>query len=205
MQRTVGAIPCRPQLERKDKSGGLAEKAGGHAADGSGTEVLIMHDGLFWLSVKSVTVRASGPEVAFFLPALIVCSSLCVFLLSDLYCVHSDLESRRALKVAFSPQILVSKRNEAHPSTGSLRGGSPQRGRTHLGTPLSLSACSTSMSSLSKSTMMMLKLSSLVCRWRFSMSEMNCCTQRAWFFTNRPEIQTGNELYLTVCVDDVPL
>lgn len=25
------------------------------------------------------------------------------------------------------------------------------------------------------------------------MSEMNCCTQRAWFFTNRPENQTGNE------------
>lgn len=33
---------------------------------------------------------------------------------------------------------------------------------THLGTLLSLSACSTSMSSLSKSTMMMLKLSSFV-------------------------------------------
>lgn len=57
MQRTVGAIPCRTQLERKDKSGGLAEQAGGHTADGSGTEVLIMHDGLFWLSVKSVTIR----------------------------------------------------------------------------------------------------------------------------------------------------
>lgn len=56
MQRTVGAIPCRPQLERMDKSGGLTEKGGGHTADGSATEVLIMHDGLFWLSVKSVTV-----------------------------------------------------------------------------------------------------------------------------------------------------
>ncbi len=53
----------------------------------------------------------------------------------------------------------------------------------YRGTELSLRACSTSMSSLWKSTMMMLKLLSLVSRCRSSMSEMNCWTQRAWFFT----------------------
>lgn len=93
MRRTVGAIPCRPQL-------------GG--ADGSGTEVLIMHDGLFWLPVKSVTVRRMDWKWLF--PCPLTCLfGLGVFRLSHLYCVHSDLEPRRALEVAFSPQILVSK------------------------------------------------------------------------------------------------
>lgn len=73
------------------------------------------------------------------------------------------------------------------------------RPEAHLGTVLSLKACSTSMSSLSKSTMMILKFSSLVSRCRSSMSEMNCCTQRAWFFTAREKaLRSSAESYATL-------
>lgn len=55
----------------------------------------------------------------------------------------------------------------------------------YLGRWASWRAFSTSISSLSKSTRITLKLASLVFKYKLAMSEMNCCTQRAWFFTAR--------------------
>lgn len=55
----------------------------------------------------------------------------------------------------------------------------------YRGSRASRRAFSTSMSSLSKSTRMTLKLASFVAPYRRAMSEMNCWTQRAWFFTAR--------------------
>lgn len=56
-------------------------------------------------------------------------------------------------------------------------------GVAYRGSRASRRAFSTSMSSLSKSTRMTLKLASFVAPYRRAMSEMNCWTQRAWFFT----------------------
>lgn len=57
----------------------------------------------------------------------------------------------------------------------------------YLGRWASWRAFSTSMSSLSKSTRITLKFASLVFKYRLDMSEINCWTQRAWFFTARHE------------------
>lgn len=73
--------------------------------------------GLFWLPVKSVRVP-NGLEEAF--PCQLTRPRL-LFVFSDLDGVHSDLEPRRALKVAFSPEVLVPERViNARPSPGSL-------------------------------------------------------------------------------------
>lgn len=68
---------------------GASPRRARHTADGSGTEVLIMHDG-FVLAFCQVSNSPEWTGSGFDLPAHVLLSGVCV---SDLNCVHSNLES----------------------------------------------------------------------------------------------------------------
>ena len=97
-------------------------------------------------------------------------------------------EERGHLKpmvVTAPPRWPAHLRDHHHQTTVGCGEDAGVLGMGYRGSRASRRAFSTSMSSLSKSTRMTLKLASFVMSYRPTMSEMNCWTQRAWFFTAR--------------------